>query len=153
MKSDLIRLLLPVGVGVFLGLAAAIRGFLRARRATPDASSIPGAILCSTPVTKLFFAAILAFGARAPDAPRFDPDTIFFVAGNVMGLVAFAQGLFAAVQMQKMFRAGLVTPVSARPATHAPSTPFTRAVFVLGILETPAALAFMGAFVALGLSA
>ncbi len=147
------RLFLPVILGVFLGLAAFIRGFLRTRCSATDASSISGVILCFTPVTKLFFAAILAFGAQTPDAPRFDPDTIHFVAGNILGLVAFAQGLFAAAQMPKIFRAGSSAPVSIRPGTHAPSTPFTRAVFVLGILETPAVLAFMGAFVALGLSA
>lgn len=147
------RLFLPVLLGVLLGLAASIRGLLRARREAPDAAPISGLILCSTPVTKLFFAVILAFGVDTPDAPRFDPDTIFFVVGNVMGLVAFAQGLFAAAQMPKIFRAGSSAPVSVRPGTHAPSTPFTRAVFVLGILETPAVLAFMGAFVALGLSA
>lgn len=147
------RVFLPVLLGVFLGIATSVRGFVRAKRNTPDASLVSGTILCSAPVTKLFFAAILAFGAQTPDAPRFDPDTIHFVAGNIFGLVAFAQGLFAAAQMPKMFRAGSAPPVSVRLKAHAPSTPFTRAVFVLGILETPAVLAFMGAFVALGLSA
>ena len=37
MKSELVRLFLPVGAGVLLGLFFAFRGFFRARAGAPDA--------------------------------------------------------------------------------------------------------------------
>ena len=42
MNTELIRLFLPVGAGVVLGLFAAFRGFLRARNGAPDR---PGFVL------------------------------------------------------------------------------------------------------------
>jgi len=102
MDPILLRLFVPVLAGVLLGLVFAARGFLRAKRDAPDGAGplglVPCAILVLVPTTKLFFAAILAFAVKAPDAPRFDPATVYFVAGNVMGLVAFAQGLVAAAK-------------------------------------------------------
>ena len=37
MKSELVRLFLPVGAGVLLGLFFAFRGFFRARAGAPEA--------------------------------------------------------------------------------------------------------------------
>ena len=110
MDTPLLRLFVPVLAGVLLGLVSAARGFLRAKGDAPEGAGplglVPCAILVLVPTTKLFFAAILAFAVNAPDTPRFDPATVYFMAGNVMGLMAFAQGIVAAARMPKMLAHG-----------------------------------------------
>ncbi|MBQ6104219.1 MAG: hypothetical protein IJL06_11180 [Kiritimatiellae bacterium] len=161
MDNDLIRLFLPVAAGVVLGLFVAFRGFLRARAAAPNApvfAKILAGLACATPVTKLFYAAILAFVAAQPGSegvPRFAKADVFLVAGNVMGLMAFAQGFVAAARMPKMFAAppeetkaefarGFLGP-SGRLGT------VNVTMMLLGCLETPAIFAMIGGMIALGL--
>lgn len=160
MDTIFLRLFVPVLAGVVLGLVFAARGFLRAKGDAPEGVGplglVPCAILVLVPTTKLFFAAILAFAVKAPDAPRFDPATVYFVAGNVMGLVAFAQGLVAAARMPAVLSAAANAPRDALPPRRrgsSPATPFSTAVLLLAILETPASFALAGAIVALGLRA
>jgi hypothetical protein len=160
MDTPLLRLFVPVFAGVLLGLVSAARGFLRAKGDAPEGAGplglVPCAVLVLVPTTKLFFAAILAFAVKAPDAPRFDPATVYFVAGNVMGLVAFAQGLVAAARMPAVLSAAANAPRDALPPRRrgsAPATPFSTAVLLLAVLEAPASFALAGAIVALGLRA
>ena len=109
MNPILLRLFVPVLVGVLLGLVFAFRGFLRALPAAPNCPGVVRlltGLVGASPVTKLFYAEILAVVAArpttGPGVPIFHPATVFFVAGNVMGLMAFAQGLVAAARMPKM---------------------------------------------------
>ena len=146
MKSELVRLFLPVLAGVLLGLVFAFRGFLRARPAAPDCPGIVrllSGLVGASPVTKLFYAAILAFVAATPGVegvPRFAKADVFFVAGNVMGLMALAQGLVAAARMPKMlaFRG---------PSGKPGAIPVT--MMLLGCLETPAIFAMVFGMIAL----
>ena len=146
MKSELIRLFLPVGAGVLLGLVFAFRGFLRAWRGAPDSPGVVrllAGLVGASPVTKLFYAAILAFVAATPGVegvPRFAKADVFFVAGNVMGLMALAQGLVAAARMPKMlaFRG---------PSGKPGAIPVT--MMLLGCLETPAIFAMVFGMIAL----
>ena len=97
----------------------------------------------ASPVTKLFYAAILAFVAATPGVegvPRFAKADVFFVAGNVMGLMALAQGLVAAARMPKMlaFRG---------PSGKPGAIPVT--LMIQGFFETPAIFAMIGGIIAL----
>ena len=153
MKPELLRLFLPVGAGVLLGLFFAFRGFFRARAGVPGFVQLLAGLTGASPVTKLFYAAILAFVAAAPASnagePVFQPATVFFVAGNVMGLMAFAQGLVAAARMPKM----LASPTAETsftflgPGGKGGAIPVT--MIIQGFLETPAIFAMIGGFVAL----
>ena len=146
MNPILLRLFLPVLAGVLLGLVFAFRGFLRAR---PAASDCPGIVrllsglVGTCPVTKLLYAAILAFVAAQPGVegvPRFAKADVFFVAGNVMGLMAFAQGFVAAARMPKMlaFRG---------PSGKPGAIPVT--LMIQGFFETPAIFAMVFGMIAL----
>ncbi|MBQ3809985.1 MAG: hypothetical protein II839_04115 [Kiritimatiellae bacterium] len=153
MKPELLRLFLPVGAGVLLGLFFAFRGFFRARAGVPGFVQLLAGLTGASPVTKLFYAAILAFVAAAPASnagePVFQPATVFFVAGNVMGLMAFAQGLVAAARMPKM----LASPTAETsftflgPGGKGGAIPVT--MIIQGFLETPAIFAMIGGIVAL----
>ncbi len=147
MNHELIRLFLPVGAGVFLGLFAAFSAFFRAWREAPDSPGfvrLLAGLAAASPVTKLFYAAILAFVAAAPvpDAgePVFQRTSVFLVAGNVMGLMAFAQGFVAAARMPKMlaFRG---------PSGKPGAIPVT--LMIQGFFETPAIFAMIGGIIAL----
>ena len=163
MNTELLRLFLPVGAGVLLGLSAAFRGFLRARSGAPDC---PGFVLLvsglagASPLTKLAYAAILAFAAAqpppGPGVPIFQKAAVFLVAGNVMGLMAFAQGLVAAARMPKMLA---VSPEDVRqdiangslgPAGRPGAIPIT--MMILGAIETPAIFAMIGGMIALSIT-
>ena len=160
MDNELLRLFLPVGTGVALGLFVAFRGFIRARTAEPDApvfAQLIAGLACAEPVTKLIYAAILALVAAQPGGegvPRVAKADVFFVAGNVMGLVAFAQGFVAAARMPKLF---------SRDATEVRNA-FLRGILgpsvrlgvnvtmmLLGCLETPALFAMVFGLTAIGL--
>ena len=142
MKPELLRLFLPVGAGVLLGLFFAFRGFFRARAGAPGFVQLLAGLTGASPVTKLFYAAILAVVAArpttGPGVPIFHPATVFFVAGNVMGLMAFAQGLVAAARMPKML---------ASPTGKPGAIPVT--MMIQGFFETPAIFAMIGGIVAL----
>ena len=146
MDPILLRLFVPVLAGVLLGLVFAFRGFLRALPAAPDCPDIVrllSGLVGASPVTKLFYAAILAFVAATPGVegvPRFAKADVFFVAGNVMGLMALAQGLVAAARMPKMlaFRG---------PSGKPGAIPVT--MMLLGCLETPAIFAMVFGMIAL----
>ena len=153
MKPELLRLFLPVGAGVLLGLFFAFRGFFRARAGAPGFVQLLAGLTGAGPVTKLFYAAILAVVAARPTTgpgiPIFHPATVFFVAGNVMGLMAFAQGLVAAARMPKM----LASPTAETsftflgPSGKPGAIPVT--MIIQGFLETPAIFAMIGGIVAL----
>lgn len=155
MKPELIRLFLPVGAGVLLGLFFAFRGFFRARAGAgaPGFVQLLAGLAAASPVTKLFYAAILAVVAArpttGPGVPIFKPETVFFVAGNVMGLMAFAQGLVAAARMPKM----LASPTAETsftflgPGGKGGVIPVT--MIIQGFLETPAIFAMIGGMIAL----
>ena len=93
MNTELLRLFLPVGAGVLLGLFAAFRGFLRARNGAPER---PGFVLLvsglvgASPLTKLAYAAILAFVAAqpppGPGVPVFRKAAIFAMIGGMIAL-------------------------------------------------------------------
>ena len=146
MDPILLRLFVPVLVGVLLGLVFAFRGFLRALPAAPDSPGVVrllAGLVGASPVTKLFYAAILAFVAATPGVegvPRFAKADVFFVAGNVMGLMALAQGLVAAARMPKLlaFRG---------PSGKPGAIPVT--MMLLGCLETPAIFAMVFGMIAL----
>ena len=146
MDPILLRLFVPVLVGVLLGLVFAFRGFLRALPAAPNCPDIVRlltGLVGASPVTKLFYAAILAFVAATPGVegvPRFAKADVFFVAGNVMGLMAFAQGFVAAARMPKMlaFRG---------PSGKPGAIPVT--LMILGFFETPAIFAMVFGMIAL----
>lgn len=146
MKSEFVRIFLPVGAGVLLGLVVAFRGFLRAWREAPDSPGVVrllAGLVGASPVTKLFYAAILAFVAATPGVegvPRFAKADVFFVAGNVMGLMALAQGSVAAARMPKMlaFRG---------PSGKPGAIPVT--LMIQGFFETPAIFAMVGGMIAL----
>lgn len=146
MKPELIRLFLPVGAGVLLGLFFAFRGFFRSRAGAPDAPGfvqLLAGLTGASPVTKLFYAAILAVVAATPgveSVPRFAKADVFFVAGNVMGLMALAQGFVAAARMPKMlaFRG---------PSGKPGAIPVT--LMIQGFFETPAIFAMIGGIIAL----
>ena len=146
MNPILLRLFVPVLVGVLLGLVFAFRGFLRALPAAPDCPDIVrllSGLVGASPVTKLFYAAILAFVAAQPGVegvPRFAKADVFFVAGNVMGLMALAQGLVAAARMPKMlaFRG---------PSGKPGAIPVT--LMIQGFFETPAIFAMVFGMIAL----
>lgn len=146
MNPILLRLFVPVLVGVLLGLVFAFRGFLRAWRGAPDSPGIVrllSGLVGASPVTKLFYAEILAFVAAQPGVegvPRFAKADVFFVAGNVMGLMALAQGFVAAARMPKMlaFRGPSGNPL-AIPVT----------LMIQGFFETPAIFAMIGGIIAL----
>ena len=161
MDNELLRLFLPVGAGVLLGLFVAFRDFLRARAAAPDApvfAQLIGGLACATPLSKLFYAAFLAFVAAKPGGegvPRFAKADVFFIAGNVMGLVAFAQGFVAAARMPKLlswdstevqnaFLRGILGP-SVRLGT------VNVTMMLLGCLESPAIFAMVFGLTAIGL--
>ena len=153
MKPELLRLFLPVGAGVLLGLFFAFRGFFRARAGVPGFVQLLAGLTGASPVTKLFYAAILAFVAAAPASnagePVFQPATVFFVAGNVMGLMAFAQGLVAAARMPKMLASPTVETsfTFLGPGGKGGAIPVT--MIIQGFLETPAFFAMIGGIVAL----
>ena len=153
MKPELLRLFLPVGAGVLLGLFFAFRGFFRARAGVPGFVQLLAGLTGASPVTKLFYAAILAFVAAAPASnagePVFQPATVFFVAGNVMGLMAFAQGLVAAARMPKMLASPTVETsfTFLGPGGKGGAIPVT--MIIQGFLETPAIFAMIGGIVAL----
>ena len=157
MKPELLRLFLPVGAGVLLGLFFAFRGFFRARAGVPGFVQLLAGLTGASPVTKLFYAAILAFVAAAPASnagePVFQPATVFFVAGNVMGLMAFAQGLVAAARMPKMLAAPLeenrrdFANSFLGPSGKPGAIPVT--MMIQGFLETPAIFAMIGGIIAL----
>lgn len=159
MDNELLRLLVPVLAGVALSLFVAFRGFIRARAAAPDApgfAQLLAGLACSTPVTKLFYAAILAFVAAQPGGegvPRFAKADVFLVAGNVMGLVAFAQGFVAAARMPKLLSRDATEVQNAfLRAFLAPSGrigAFNVAMMLLGCLETPAIFAMVFGLIAL----
>ena len=161
MDNELLRLFLPVGTGVALGLFVAVRGFLRARAAAPDApvfAQLIAGLACAEPITKLIYAAILALVAAQPGGegvPRFAKADVFFVAGNVMGLVAFAQGFVAAAQMPKLLSQDSTEVQNAfLRAFLAPSGrigAFNVTMALLGCLETPAIFAMVFGLIALGL--
>ena len=147
MNPILLRLFVPVLAGVLLGLFFAFRGFFRSRAGAPDAPGfvqLLAGLTGASPVTKLFYAAILAVVAArpttGPGVPIFHPATVFFVAGNVMGLMAFAQGLVAAARMPAMlaFRGPSGKPL-AIPGT----------LIIQGFFETPAIFAMIGGIIAL----
>lgn len=146
MNPILLRLFVPVLAGVLLGLVFAFRGFLRALPAAPDCPSfvrLLAGLVGASPVTKLFYAAILAFVAATPGVegvPRFAKADVFFVAGNVMGLMALAQGLVAAARMPKMlaFRG---------PSGKPGAIPVS--LMIQGFFETPAIFAMVGGIIAL----
>lgn len=155
MNPELIRLFLPVGVGVLLGLFAAFNGFLRAWREAPDSPGfvrLLAGLAAASPVTKLFYAAILAFVAAAPEpdvgGPVFQRAGVFLVAGNVMGLMAFAQGLVAAARMPKMLAA---LPEGTNrflgPSGKPGAIPVT--LMIQGFFETPALFAMIGGIIAM----
>ena len=156
MKSELLRLFLPVGAGVLLGLFFAFRGFFRARAGAPDAPGFVQLLAGLTgvgPVTKVFYAAILAFASArpttGPGVPIFQPESVFFVAGNVMGLMALAQGLVAAARMPKMLASTTVETSFAflGPGGKGGAIPVT--MIIQGFFETPAILAMIGGMIAL----
>jgi hypothetical protein len=161
MNTELLRLFLPVGAGVLLGLVAAFRGFLRAGREAPDSPGfvrLLAGLAAASSVTKLFYAAILAFVAATPGVegvPRFAKADVFFVAGNVMGLVAFAQGFVAAAQMPKLLSQDSTEVQNAfLRAFLAPSGrigAFNVTMALLGCLETPAIFAMVFGLTAIGL--
>ena len=146
MNPILLRLFVPVLAGVLLGLVFAFRGFFRSRAGAPDAPGVVRlltGLVGASPVTKLFYAAILAFVAATPgveSVPRFAKADVFFVAGNVMGLMALAQGFVAAARMPKMlaFRG---------PSGKPGAIPVT--MIIQGFLETPAIFAMIGGIIAL----
>lgn len=153
MKPELLRLFLPVGAGVLLGLFFAFRGFFRARAGAPGFVQLLAGLTGASPVTKLFYAAILAVVAArpttGPGVPIFQPAAVFFVAGNVMGLMAFAQGLVAAARMPKM----LASPTAETsftflgPGGKGGAIPVT--MMIQGFFETPAIFAMIGGIIAL----
>ena len=161
MDNELLRLFLPVGAGVALGLFVAIRGFLRARAAAPDASvfaQLIAGLSCAEPVTKLIYAAILALVAAQPGGegvPRFAKADVFFVAGNVMGLMAFAQGFVAAAWMPTLFSRDATEVRNAflrgilGPSVRLGTVNVT--MMLLGCLESPAIFAMVFGLIALGL--
>ena len=161
MDPILLRLFVPVLAGVLLGLVFAFRGFLRALPAAPDGPGVVrllAGLVGASPVTKLFYAAILAFVAAQPGVegvPRFAKADVFFVAGNVMGLVAFAQGFVAAAQMPKLLSQDSTEVQNAfLRAFLAPSGrigAFNVTMALLGCLETPAIFAMVFGLIALGL--
>ena len=143
MKPELLRLFLPVGAGVLLGLFFAFRGFFRARAGAPGFVQLLAGLTGASPVTKLFYAALLAVVAATPgveSVPRFAKADVFFVAGNVMGLMALAQGSVAAARMPKMlaFRG---------PSGKPGAIPVT--LMIQGFFETPAIFAMIGGIIAL----
>ena len=146
MDPILLRLFVPVLAGVLLGLVFAFRGLLRALPAAPNCPGVVrllAGLVGASPVTKLFYAAILAFVAATPGVegvPRFAKADVFFVAGNVMGLMALAQGFVAAARMPKMltFRGPSGKPL-AIPVT----------LMIQGFFETPAIFAMIGGIIAL----
>ena len=146
MNPILLRLFVPVLVGVLLGLVFAFRGFLRALPAAPNCPDIVRlltGLVGASPVTKLFYTAILAFVAAQPGVegvPRFAKADVFFVAGNVMGLMALAQGFVAAARMPKMlaFRG---------PSGKPGAIPVT--LMIQGFFETPAIFAMVFGMIAL----
>ena len=146
MDPILLRLFVPVLAGVLLGLVFAFSGFLRALPAAPNCPGVVrllAGLVGASPVTKLFYAAILAFIAATPGVegvPRFAKADVFFVAGNAMGLMAFAQGLVAAARMPKMlaFRGPSGKPL-AIPVT----------LMIQGFFETPAIFAMVFGMIAL----
>ena len=155
MNPELLRLFLPVGAGVLLGLVAAFRGFLRAWREAPDSPGfvrLLAGLAAASPITKLFYAAILAFVATAP-VPNagesvFQRAGVFLVAGNVMGLMAFAQGIVAAARMPKMIAAPPAGTNRFLGPTGRPGTiPVT--LMIQGFFETPALFAMIGGMIAL----
>jgi hypothetical protein len=153
MKPELIYLFLPVGAGVLLGLFFAFRGFFRARAGAPGFVQLLAGLVAASPVTKLFYAAILAVVAArpttGPGVPIFHPATVFFVAGNVMGLMALAQGLVAAARMPKMLASTTVETSFAflGPGGKGVAIPVT--MIIQGFFETPAILAMIGGMIAL----
>ena len=161
MNPILLRLFVPVLAGVLLGLVFAFRGFLRALPAAPDCPDIVrllAGLVGASPVTKLIYAAILALVAAQPGGegvPRFAKADVFFVAGNVMGLVAFAQGFVAAAQMPKLLSQDSTEVQNAfLRAFLAPSGrigAFNVTMALLGCLETPAIFAMVFGLIALGL--
>ena len=147
MNPELVRLFLPAVAGVLLGLFFAFRGFFRARAGAPDAPGfvrLLAGLAGAAPATKLLYAAILAFASArpttGPGVPIFHPESVFFVAGNVMGLMAFAQGLVAAARMPKMlaFRG---------PSGKPGAIPVT--LMIQGFFETPAIFAMVFGMIAL----
>lgn len=146
MNPILLRLFVPVLAGVLLGLVFAFRGFLRALPAAPDSPGVVRlltGLVGASPVTKLFYAAILAFVAATPGVegvPRFAKADVFFVAGNVMGLMALAQGSIVAARMPKMlaFRG---------PSGKPGAIPVT--LMIQGFFETPSIFAMIGGIIAL----
>ena len=159
MDNELLRLFLPVGAGVLLGLFVAVRGFLRARAAAPNVyAQLIGGLACATPVSKLFYAAFLAFVAAKPGGegvPRFAKADVFFFAGNVMGLMAFAQGFVAAARMPKLFSRDATEVRNAflrgilGPSVRLGTVNVT--MMLLGCLETPAIFAMVFGLTAIGL--
>ena len=156
MKPELLRLFLPVGAGVLLGLFFAFRGFFRSRAGAPDAPGfvqLLAGLTGASPVTKLFYAAILAVVAArpttGPGVPIFHPATVFFVAGNVMGLMAFAQGLVAAARMPKMLASATVETsfTFLGPGGKGGAIPVT--LMIQGFFETPAIFAMVFGMIAL----
>ena len=153
MKPELLRLFLPVGAGVLLGLFFAFRGFFRARAGAPGFVQLLAGLTGASPVTKFFDAAILAVVAArpttGPGVPIFHPATVFFVAGNVMGLMAFAQGLVAAARMPKMLASPTVETsfTFLGPGGKGGAIPVT--MIIQGFLETSAIFAMIGGIVAL----
>jgi hypothetical protein len=181
MNPILLRLFLPVLAGVLLGIFFALRAFLRARadaEAIPDSyspkifeperpSAIGPAITTLAPITKVLYAAVLAFataGALAADAPatRANPALVYFVCGSAMGLVAVVQGLVAAARMKTMFgpqsaraadAAGALLEISSSltalpvsdSAKRQPAFLFTW--IIQGVFETPAIVALIGGLV------
>ena len=156
MNPELIRLFLPVGVGVLLGLGLAFEGFLRAWREAPDSPGfvrLLAGLAAASPITKLFYAAILAFVAAAPGPNAGEPvfqraGVLFLVAGNVMGLMAFAQGFVAAARMPKMLAAPPEgTNRFLGPSGKPGAIPVT--LMIQGFFETPALFAMIGGIIAL----
>ena len=135
MDPILLRLFVPVLVGVLLGLVFAFRGFLRALPAAPNC---PGVVR--------LLAGLVGASAATPGVegvPRFAKADVFFVAGNVMGLMALAQGLVAAARMPKMlaFRG---------PSGNPGAIPVT--LMIQGFFETPAIFAMVFGMIALQMS-
>ncbi len=142
MNPELVRLLLPAVAGVLLGLFFAFRGFFRARAGAPDAPGfvrLLAGLAGAAPVTKLLYAAILAFASTPPatgrGVPVFQPENVFFVAGGVLGLMALAQGLVAFARMPKMLGdKGVAILVT---------------LIVQAVFEAPATFAMVGGLIAL----
>ena len=126
------------------------------RAGAPDAPGfvqLLAGLTGASPVTKLFYAAILVFASArpttGPGVPIFQPATVFFVAGNVMGLMAFAQGLVAAARMPKMLASPTVETsfTFLGPGGKGGAIPVT--MIIQGFLETPAIFAMIGGIIAL----